>query len=269
MTYAPIARERRHTLYFLEETRAFAPVFLDTEVDMTAVSAHRAAARTTDRRYSTVSYVLYAAARAMAHHPEANAAIRGRYWPRIARYDAVAVKMTLDQVLNGQRVVLSVIMPGLDQASLDEVQRQVDGYRAGDPARMPEFKGARLLHRLPWPLGPAAFRSVARPLRRRAEILGTVAVSSLGHRPVDAFHAVGGTTVTLGVGQVSHRPVVRDGAIQVAPVMRLSLTFDHRVIDGAEAADVLTDVKDGLERFPADAARAVAPELVPEESRMP
>ncbi|MGH3164917.1 MAG: hypothetical protein ACRDN0_03355, partial [Trebonia sp.] len=64
MTYAPIARERRHTLYFLEEIRAFSPVFLDTEVDMTAVSAHLDAARLGDRRYSTVSYVLYVAARA-------------------------------------------------------------------------------------------------------------------------------------------------------------------------------------------------------------
>ena len=35
---APIARERRHTLYFLEETRATVPVFLDTEVDMSRVA---------------------------------------------------------------------------------------------------------------------------------------------------------------------------------------------------------------------------------------
>ncbi|MGH3171617.1 MAG: 2-oxo acid dehydrogenase subunit E2, partial [Trebonia sp.] len=185
------------------------------------------------------------------------------------RYHDVAVKMTLDRPLGGHRVVLSVVMPGLDQASLEEVQRRVDSYRAGDPARMPEFKGARLLHRLPWPLGPAAFRSAVRPLRRRARTLGTVAVSSLGHRPVDAFYAVGGTTVTLGVGQVSPRPVVRDGGIGVAPLMRLSLAFDHRVIDGAEAADVLAEVKDGLERFPAEAAPAAPPEPAAQESRTP
>ncbi|MDW6056962.1 2-oxo acid dehydrogenase subunit E2 [Streptomyces sp. FXJ1.4098] len=37
--------------------------------------------------------------------------------------------------------------------------------------------------------------------------------------------------------------------MDIAKVMRLSLAFDHRVIDGAEAADVLTDIKDGLETF--------------------
>jgi pyruvate/2-oxoglutarate dehydrogenase complex dihydrolipoamide acyltransferase (E2) component len=42
---------------------------------------------------------------------------------------------------------------------------------------------------------------------------------------------------------------VRDGALAVAPLMRLSLAFDHRVIDGAEAADVLTEIKDGLEGY--------------------
>jgi pyruvate/2-oxoglutarate dehydrogenase complex dihydrolipoamide acyltransferase (E2) component len=40
---------------------------------------------------------------------------------------------------------------------------------------------------------------------------------------------------------------VREGRIVVAPVLRLSLAFDHRVIDGAEAADVLTEVKEALE----------------------
>lgn len=58
---------------------------------------------------------------------------------------------------------------------------------------------------------------------------------------------MGGTTTTFGVGRVLERPVVREGRIVVAPVLRLSLAFDHRVIDGAEAADVLTEVKKALE----------------------
>jgi pyruvate/2-oxoglutarate dehydrogenase complex dihydrolipoamide acyltransferase (E2) component len=112
---------------------------------------------------------------------------------------------------------------------------------------MPEFGGARLLHRLPWPLGTLAFRAGMRSLRRRPELMGTVSVSSLGHRPVDGFHSHGGTTITIGLGQVARRPTVRDGRLDSAPLMRLSLSFDHRVIDGALAADVLTDLKEALE----------------------
>jgi pyruvate/2-oxoglutarate dehydrogenase complex dihydrolipoamide acyltransferase (E2) component len=247
MRPAAIARERRHTLHFLDEIRDFAPVFLDTEVDMTEVAAHRAAARREVRRYSVVAYVLRAAAGVLARHPEANAAMRGRIRPRVARYPSVTGKLALDGTLNGQRVVLSVMLPELERTDLDGIQDLIDAHRAADPSTDRAFSRVRVLQRIPWPLRPVLFRLGARSLRRRPGVFGTLSVTSLGHRPVDGFHSVGGTTVTLGAGRIQDRPVVREGAVVIAPVMRLSLAFDHRVIDGAEAADVLSEVKDALE----------------------
>jgi pyruvate/2-oxoglutarate dehydrogenase complex dihydrolipoamide acyltransferase (E2) component len=238
-----IAPERRHTLYFLREIRAIAPVFLDTDVDMSAVLRHRSVGR----KYSLVSYVLYAAARVLAAHPQANAAISHRGHPRITRYTSVNGKLTLDKTLNGERIVLSTVLPNLQESTLEEIQRQVAHYRDGDPATMPEFHAVRLVHRLPWPIGSVLFRLGVRPLSRRAATLGTFAVTSLGHRPVDGFYSVGGTTLTLGLGRITDRPVARDQQVMIAPLMRVTLAFDHRVIDGAEAADVLTDLKDALE----------------------
>jgi pyruvate/2-oxoglutarate dehydrogenase complex dihydrolipoamide acyltransferase (E2) component len=259
---AAIARERRHTLYFLEETRATVPVFLDTEVDMTRVKEYRGESAASCRRRSTVACVVYAASRALALHPAANAAISGRRFPRVARYDRVNTKLTLDKTLNGARIVLSAVLPETDRADLGAIQERISGLREADPATAPEFGGARVLHRLGWPLGPILLRRGARPLARRAAVTGTLAVTSLGHRPVDGFLSVGGTVITLGLGQVAERPVVRDGMLAVAPVMRLSLTFDHRVIDGAEAADLLTDIKSELEDFtPADESGQDAPVL--------
>lgn len=243
------ARERLHTLYFLEGIRAFAPVFLDTEVDMAHVRAHRAQERQEGRRYSVVTYVLHTAARVLDTHPHANAAMHGRFRPRVAEYTSVNGKLTLDATVSGRRVVLSAVLPSLERAGLEEIQRQVDHYRDGVPDEMPEFAGVRTLHKLPRWLGRRAFRHTVGPLSARAERLGTFSVTSLGHRPVDGFHSVGGTTITLGLGRITDRPVVRDGIVAVAPVMRLSLSFDHRVIDGAEAADVLAEVKAGLEGF--------------------
>jgi len=245
MRITAIAGERRPTLHFLREIRSISPVFLDTDVDMTAVSRHRE----TVHKYSVVSYVLHTAGRVLAAHPEANAAVRGTLRPRVARYPAANGKFTLDRTVHGQRVVLSTVLPDLQSASLATIQKRIDYFRDGDPETLPEFAGARVLQRLPKPVGGVLYRMGVRPLGRRADIMGTFAVTSLGHRPVDGFYSVGGTTVTLGVGRIVDRPVARGTELAIAPLMRLSLTFDHRVIDGAEAADVLADIKQALEHF--------------------
>lgn len=52
----------------------------------------------------------------------------------------------------------------------------------------------------------------------------------------------------LGVGRIVDTPVVRDGEVAVRKVLHLSLTFDHRVLDGAEAALFLNDLIVHLER---------------------
>jgi acetylornithine deacetylase/succinyl-diaminopimelate desuccinylase-like protein len=246
-----VARERRHTLYFLHEVEQQAPVFLDAEVDMTRIRELRTEARARGAEYSTVSFVLLATARALAKHPAANAAARGRRRLKVLRFEEISGKLTLDKTVNGQRVVLSAVLPGLGTATLDEVQRRIDRYRVGDGDVLPEFANARALHALPRPIGAALYRRAVRPLARRPAITGTFSVTSLGHRPVDGFYSTGGTTITVGVGRTQERAVVRDGQLAIAPTLRLSLTFDHRVIDGAEAADLLADLKTELEQFPA------------------
>lgn len=260
----PLPRQRRHTLHFLAGIRSFSPVFLDTDVDMTAVTGHREAARRDGVRYSLVSYVLFAAARVLVAHPEANAAISGRLRPRLAHYPSACGKVAFDRTVDGHRVVLTTVLPDLDRTSLDDLQRQLDQCRGADPATAPQFAGARAMHRLPVPVGRLLMRGAVSSLQRRRTLMGTFAVSSLGHRPVDGFYSVGGTTVTLGLGRVADRPVAVDGRVEVRPVMRLSLTFDHRVIDGAEAADVLADLKQALENFGADPGSGSGADTVPE-----
>lgn len=51
----------------------------------------------------------------------------------------------------------------------------------------------------------------------------------------------------LGLGRMKETPVVRDGNITIRKIMPLSLSFDHRVIDGAEAAKFVNDIKKHLE----------------------
>jgi pyruvate dehydrogenase E2 component (dihydrolipoamide acetyltransferase) len=51
----------------------------------------------------------------------------------------------------------------------------------------------------------------------------------------------------LGIGKIKEVPVVRNGKIEVRKILYLALSFDHRVVDGAEAARFLNTVIARLE----------------------
>jgi pyruvate dehydrogenase E2 component (dihydrolipoamide acetyltransferase) len=51
----------------------------------------------------------------------------------------------------------------------------------------------------------------------------------------------------LGVGRIKDTPVVRDGKIEIRKILHLALSFDHRVVDGGEAARFLNTVIARLE----------------------
>jgi pyruvate dehydrogenase E2 component (dihydrolipoamide acetyltransferase) len=55
-----------------------------------------------------------------------------------------------------------------------------------------------------------------------------------------------GCSVTLAIGVIEPRPLVSNGAVVARPACTLSLTFDHRVLDGAAAGRALNDLVDGL-----------------------
>ena len=56
-----------------------------------------------------------------------------------------------------------------------------------------------------------------------------------------------GECAVLATGKIGERPVVREGKIVIRTILPLSLTFDHRVIDGAEAARFMNSLKQRLE----------------------
>ncbi|MBU8640521.1 dihydrolipoamide acetyltransferase family protein [Bacillus pumilus] len=78
----------------------------------------------------------------------------------------------------------------------------------------------------------------------------TFTISNLGMYAIDAFTPIINQpeVAILGVGRIQDKPVAVDGEIQVRPMMGVSLSFDHRVVDGAPAAAFLTDLKKVLEQ---------------------
>ncbi len=78
---------------------------------------------------------------------------------------------------------------------------------------------------------------------------GTFTISNLGMFGIEQFIAVLNPpqAAILAVGATEERPVVRDGQVEVRPMLTLTLTCDHRAIDGADGADFLRTVKELLE----------------------
>ena len=78
---------------------------------------------------------------------------------------------------------------------------------------------------------------------------GTFTISNLGMFGVENFIAVLNPpqVAILAVGAVEEKPVVRDGEIRARSLMSLTLTCDHRAVDGADAADFLRTVRSMLE----------------------
>lgn len=70
---------------------------------------------------------------------------------------------------------------------------------------------------------------------------GTFTITNMAHSVVDFFTPIlkPGETGILGVGRVVEKAVIREGAVVARSMMGLSLTFDHRVEDGAPAAEFL------------------------------
>lgn len=77
----------------------------------------------------------------------------------------------------------------------------------------------------------------------------TFTISNLGNYEINSFTPIINTpeVAILGVGRIKDQPVVVNQSIEIRPIMVLSLSFDHRVIDGAPAAAFLTDLKKIIE----------------------
>ncbi len=81
---------------------------------------------------------------------------------------------------------------------------------------------------------------------------GALTITNLGMFGITHFTPVlnAPETAILGVGAIVDMPVVRDGGIHIEPVLSLSLTHDHRLIDGAPAARFLQELVASLQKFP-------------------
>jgi pyruvate/2-oxoglutarate dehydrogenase complex dihydrolipoamide acyltransferase (E2) component len=163
-----------------------------------------------------VATVLKACAESLKEFPELNARLEGDEIVYLDRYDlGVAVQTE-------QGLVVPVVRDCDSRAAEElqgEVERLAEGARSGT-------------------LQPEDLRGSTFTVTSAGKLAGLFQTPIVNHPEV----------AILSVGRVAQRPVVRDGAVAVAPVGYISVTFDHRVVDGARAAEFGLDVIRRLEQ---------------------
>jgi pyruvate dehydrogenase E2 component (dihydrolipoamide acetyltransferase) len=188
---------------------------VDCEIGAAVSLREQLNARSQARRYSLTDFVVRAAALALREVPDVNASfVDGEL--RLHTEVDIAIAVASDAGLITP-IVRSAARKSLAEIS-DEARELVARARAGRLSAQ-EYQG------------------------------GTFSVSNLGMFGVDGLYAIVNPpqVAILGVGRVHPRPVARAGAVVVEPVTQLTLSADHRVVDGAIGAKLLGAIRAHLE----------------------
>jgi pyruvate dehydrogenase E2 component (dihydrolipoamide acetyltransferase) len=218
-TDVPLTQIRKTIARRLSQSIGPIPTFyLTSEVDMERVAEAREALLKSGDQDTKVSFndiVIKAVAAALRQHPACNAWWQDdhiRYWNEVHVSMAVAVEEGL-------------ITPVIRHADLKTL-RQI-------AAESRDLAG----------------RARQRRLKPEEYTGGTFSVSNLGMLDIEEFTAVINPPEAgiLAIGRIAEKPVVQDGSISVRRRMRLTMSCDHRVIDGATGAQFLKTLKGMLE----------------------
>ena len=152
-----------------------------------------------------VPLVLHAVAESLREFPELNARVENGELVLLARYDIGVAVQT-------ERGLVVPVVHGADRLSLDEldseVRRLAEGAQAGT-------------------LKPEELRGGTFTVTSAGKSAGLFVTPLINHPEV----------AILGIHRIEDRAVVRDGEVVVRRMGNVSVTFDHRVIDGKRAAD--------------------------------
>lgn len=165
---------------------------------------------------SITAILVKVTAEALKHHPRANATFKGDH---IDAHPQINIGVAL---ASGGDLVAPVIRAA-DQKSLREIALQIE-----------------------------TFQEKSKQMRFTLEDLsgGTFTLSNLGMYGIERFNAIliPGQSAILAVGNIIKTPIgLEDGTITLHPIISLTLTVDHRVLDGVQGAQFLNEVKRLLE----------------------
>ena len=191
--------------------------FLTTEIEMDRAAEMRSGINALDPelKISVNDIIIKVAAAALLQHPQVNASFQDKV-VRYYEHADIGVAVAIEDGL------ITPIVRAADQKSLGEIASEVRDL---------------------------AERARNRKLRPEEFLGATFSISNLGMFGIDEFTAVINPPegAILAVGAMSPKPVVRNNEVVVRQMMRVTMSCDHRVVDGATGAKFLQTFKKILE----------------------
>jgi len=201
----------------MAESKTTAPHFYETvEVDMDpAITFRDQINNVTELKLSFTDIVVKATATALMQHPQVNATYFGDKM-RQYHYAHIGIAVALEEGL------VTPILRNCEQKRLEQINAE---------------------------LRDLADRARTRKLKPEEYTGATFTISNLGMFGIEQFAAIVNPPegAILAVGTIVEKPVVKSGQIVIGHTMKVTLSSDHRIIDGAVAARFLQDLKKILE----------------------
>ena len=219
----PMTQMRKIISKRMSESFFGAPTFIQTwEIDMTELLALRKRLidpimEKTGKKVTVTDLISMAVIKTLPKHKYINASL-----------NKDATEITFHNYVNLGMAV------GLDEGLLVPV------VKGADKMSLSEFVVA---------MKDLTERTFAKKLLPDEQAGSTFTISNLGMYGVDEFTAIINqpNSAILSVSSTQQRVVPRDGEIVIRPIMKVSLTADHRVIDGLTGAKFMTDLKAAME----------------------
>ncbi|HEV7684473.1 MAG TPA: pyruvate dehydrogenase complex dihydrolipoamide acetyltransferase [Pyrinomonadaceae bacterium] len=191
--------------------------FLTTEIEMDRAAEMRKGINELDPelKISVNDIIIKVAGAALMQHPQVNASFQDKI-VRYYEHADIGVAVAIEEGL------ITPIVRGADQKSLSEIANEVRDL---------------------------ADRARHRKLRPEEYLGASFSVSNLGMFGIDEFTAIINPpeAAILAVGAMSAKPVVRNNELVIRQMMRVTMSCDHRVVDGATGAKFLQTFKKILE----------------------
>ena len=244
----PLSFNRRAVIASASVTKDKIAIHSFSEIDITTprrlIKEHF---EKTGEKLSLTAYIVACLARDIIEHPQLNSFIKGR---KLVVLDDVTISVLIEREIDGENVPEPIGIKQAQLKSILQIHKEIKEAKNQKSDRLGSLSGLGWIRLIP-NLLLKTFVRIADHNIKMAVRYGKVAVTAVGMFSKEAvwFIPHGSATVLVTVGSISQKIVEIEGQFVSREHLCLTVSFDHRIVDGAPASRFMNQftetIKDG------------------------